>query len=511
MEKLRKSAYWLIPVSIILAGFIIVFIVNVLRYSEPPSKNWSRALKIDEVDNFHDQYVVDLENQTNIYYVKHGKMYKKTFDKDYNEVNEEILSANLESVKDFIVINDVVYVLRENNLVNSNTGEMIDQADSLTSTENDKIVYTKGQEVLLFDPNTQNSSVIFQAGHKISGIQSSGDYILVYGKESHIGKITIYSIKDDKQVVFKEVDVGLNNYITSIQFITNGENIHVAMAYESESKNNKQYYFDLTEFNVHNPELDFVRIAPTDPVTGRSLQEVSDFTLNITQNKLVILFRSVGFTYTDTNDSYAMNIYSLSENDDGKLETTRLSNSYKLKENPFFIGKHAVGWTESNQIYLSSTNENVKEMTKKISSDEYFIAFGMSVAKMATAAFILYLAVTWLIIPVIYLLIVSFINRLRGRNRDFSKDQKVFYIGSIIYIISSLMMRKFIFPENGLRMAPDYLTFTGSSIFYILLFAIIAFAAVMFIKRDWGTIGKYFYFIGLQYLCYYVFLGPFYF
>ncbi len=517
MKTFRHKLFWLIPLTIIIVSLAILYFINLQRFTAPPSENWSRELKIATIDSFYAPQVESKDETTHLYYVEDGNLKAAKYDSNYDLIERNTILTK-PKLEDFYVYQDNIILYNDGAILDGATNEELDQATLFQRGTNEQLFYAKGQEVYSLNIETTESNKLFNVAHPIEKIQAVEDLILVYSSNLNRGSFSIYRKTDEntyKQLLQEDINIGVSNQINQIELTAHDQTVYVAVTGESQSTENKKFYFFYSSFPIDDSTVELTQVQPMDPVTNRPLDNLSHVKLRIVDGKLQALFRSVGFTFKDTNDKHAMNIYSINFTGDAD-SVVQHSNTYSVSSDPMYFGENAVLWKESSgqqkyDLFLSSTSEKIMEQTRSKTMEEYLVAFGISISNLATSAFVLLLVMGWLLIPIVYLIIANIIYRIKGRNHDMNESNLVFFIGVILFVIGALLMRNFLFPTNGYSTAPSYITFGGSSIIYILLFAAIALISVLLVKREWGTIGKYAYFIGIQYLCYLLFLGPFYF
>ncbi|MCU9614708.1 hypothetical protein OEV98_14285 [Caldibacillus lycopersici] len=516
MNTFRHKLYWLIPLFLILVALMILYCINLQRFTSSPQDHWSREYKLRTIDSYNTPQVIHEKDHTELYFVTDGKLIKQVLDSNYNIVSEETVDAEISTVKDFYIYDDQLVLFKDDSLIDGKTKEKLADATLFQRGINENIYYAKNQDIYTLNVMTKEKKKLLEVSHPVENIRPTDDLLLIYSSNLNIGTFSIYQLKDNNQyelILQDEINVGASNKLNQMELTEDGNVVHLAVTAESQLSTNKMYYFYYDSFDIHHPTIELTRIQPTDPVTNQPLENLSQIQLRTVDDSLEVLFRSVGFTFKDTNDNMAMNIYSMSLND-GKAQVRKLSDTYSLSQEPMFLTKDAVLWKESTQqqynLMLASSNENIIEKTKKITGNELLIAFGITISNIATSAFVAFIISFWLIIPIVYLFVVHLIYRFKDRRRDLNSNNLVFYVGVLTYLVAVLLSRNLLFPENSYVTAPAYISFSGNSFVYILLFAIIALVSVQLIKREWGTIGKYMYFIGIQYLCYLIFLGPFY-
>ncbi|SEU03645.1 hypothetical protein SAMN05421676_11556 [Salinibacillus kushneri] len=519
MKAFRQKLFWIIPLLIVIIGFVVLFFTNLYRFTAPPADDWSRGLEITTIDGFHEPQVEETKDGTNLYFLRDGAINRISYDSDFTKVDEEVIPTEGDRIEDFYVNGDTVFYFNEGEIINGRTGEIIDEADIFERGQEGNILYSSDQKVYNLETNAKEPQQIAPVSHPIEHIQSSGPYVLVYAINGNEGTLTIFEKMNNeyKRLTQTNINVGISNKMNDIVFTSEEEQLHLAVSAETESNQNKEFYFFHSTLNAENPDINLKEIEPYDPVTQAPLEEISQFRLRPAENGAIeVLFRSAGFTFTDSNDEQAMNVYLMRLENDNSITVERRSNTYALTSNPFFIGEDAVGWKDridgtQYKLLMASNQPDMIEKAKDRSANEYLIAFGMTIGNLSTAAFILYLALLLIIIPIIYLGGTALYYRWKGKGEELDNHPKILYGGIIVYIIGALLFRHHLFPDNAYNLAPIYINFPGNSMVYIVGFAILSFISIKLIKKDWGLIGKYSYFIGLQFLLYVMFLGPYYF
>ncbi|QHS21656.1 hypothetical protein GWK91_01225 [Virgibacillus sp. MSP4-1] len=521
MKGLRQKLFWIIPFLIILTGFILLFVTNLQRFTAPPAEGWSRGLEVAKMDGFHDPQVEADKSGMDLYFLRDGSIHHVSYDTDFSKKGEDVIPVDRERVDSFYVYGDRVYYFDEGSIINGKTGEGIDEAEIFHRGEEGIIYYSQGQNVFQFNLKTEEKKKIFSASHPFEEIQVSGPYVLVYTSDLNEGILSIFKYQEQEKSYTEftqtTVDVGMSNRMNEMVFTAGKDKLHLAVSAETQSKQNKDFYFFYSSVDTDQPEIELVELEPKDPVTQTPLQEISQFQLRTDEEgTLEVLFRSAGFTFTDTNDEQAMNAYHMKLGPDQNLKVERRSNTYSLTSRPFFIGGEAIGWKDrmdgsEYQLLMSSSHPNMIEKTNHRSLNEYLIAFGISIGDLSTAAFILYLVLILILIPVLYFGVTALYYRWKGNRDGLEQNPKVFYGGVIVYTLGALLLRNHLFPDNAYAMAPGYISFPGNDLVFILGFSLLSLVSILLVKRDWGLIGKYSYFIGLQFLFYVLFLGPYYF
>ncbi|MBB6453441.1 hypothetical protein HNQ94_001890 [Salirhabdus euzebyi] len=515
MKTLREKLFWIIPLMITLIGLSILYFTNLYRFTEPPSENWSREIQVGTMDAYLSPIIHSIEDKTEIILVEEGRILRKTYDANYQLLNEETIPSPMKKWDAYYIENDNQFFFINNTIINGNTNQIIDEADLFVPASKGKhIFYTKGQTIFELTVETGETKEVATTSYPIKFLKNDADYIMAYTKRLESGELTIFRMKSDKyeEIHYENIELGISEQIQNILFTVHDEKLFIGLHSETQSLQNKKTFLYVSETDLSNPNIVLSRIYPHDPITNAPLRGIDHFQLRTIDGKLEFLFRGIGFTYKETNENQAFNIYSmLIEGED--IQTERLSNTYHMSGNPFFIGKNSIGWKQlesdsKNSIFIASNNPNVIEKADKTTLEEYLVAFGMCIGMLSTSIFVLYLLIMWIIFPIIYLAIIALLQK--QSNASIEKPI-YFYGGVVVYIAGALLFKNHLFPDRGAYVhAPSFLKFDGNDIFFILSFAIIALLSVKLINREWSSSGKYIYFIGLQFLLYTMILGPYY-
>ncbi|MBB6453440.1 hypothetical protein HNQ94_001889 [Salirhabdus euzebyi] len=512
MQNVRQKLFWLIPLIIIVVGLAILYFTNLQRFTEPPSENWSREINVGTADKFTKPIIHVTADNIEIALVEDGVIQKKTYDNTYELLDTQAITPPFTSWTDYYLKGDNIYFFKDGTIINGNNEEVVTEAELFVPVANEsKILYTKEQTIFELNMETNKTKEIMTTTHPIKELLSYENYIMAYTNDLQAASVSIYHVEKGP-ILSEDIELGLSEDIQKILFATDNENLYVGIHSETQGNKNKQTFLYMSQSVLSDPKLNFSRISPYDPVTKGALSGLDQFQLRSNNGSVELLFRAVGFTFKETKENQALNIYLMSLNGN-HITTERLSNTYKVSNNPFFINENSIGWSQkedalSPYIYVTSSNPDAIKKADTISSEEYLIALGMCVAMLSTSVFILYILIIWLTVPIIYLLIISVLKRKGDIN--FLDRPSVFYGGVLAYLIGAYLFRHHLF-HGRYNYAPSFLTFEGSDIVYIIGSALLAFISVLLIKRDWGTVGKYTYFISLQMIIYLLLFGPYYF
>lgn len=269
------------------------------------------------------------------------------------------------------------------------------------------------------------------------------------------------------------------------------------------------YFMQTTITSQNSQPLD--ELTFQDPAGNNNLTEVSDVVLHFSNSKPNILFQANGQTETQYNDRTAFNIYSAEINENGTTKTERRSNTPLISTNPQWINEETIAWLDldpdGNKINISSGDMAAVSQAIEFTQDDWLRALGKTQGMITSSFFAIALSFVWFIWPILFI-VFMYIFKSRTLNHD---PIWIFYTGIGIYAIAAVVWRNHFFVNNVYTKAPNYLTFDGSSYFYMILFAIIALGLAILTKRinEWDGTVRIMYFVGIHILLLTIFFGPY--
>ncbi len=269
------------------------------------------------------------------------------------------------------------------------------------------------------------------------------------------------------------------------------------------------YFMQTTITNQNQPSVN--ELILQDPAGNNKLTEVSNVVLTYNNDQPTLLFQANGLTETQYNDPKAFNIYQAVVNDDGTTTTERRSNTPFISTNPQWVDEETIAWLDvdpdGNRINISSGNLEAISQVIEFNSDDWLRALGKTMGMATSSFFAVAISFVWFIWPIIFV-VFMYMFRSRILNHD---PKWIFYTGIGIYAIAAVVGKNQVFVDNIYTNAPAYLTFNGSSYFYMILFAIIALGLANLTKRlnDWDGTSRILYFVGIHVFLIMIFFGPY--
>lgn len=156
---------------------------------------------------------------------------------------------------------------------------------------------------------------------------------------------------------------------------------------------------------------------------------------------------------------------------------------------------------------LSSAKPSIVKQADRMNQEAFIQSLGKTVGMFSTGMFSIVIAGLWFIWPLFFIVVITFSNsRAMDHNRSW-----IFYTGMMIYLAAAILFRESMFTNHLMAKAPEYLSFQGSSIIYLLGFAILTYLLLSYgvRERDWSVFIRLTYFIGIHIILVTVFFGPY--
>jgi hypothetical protein len=518
-KKFLAQLYWAVPGVILIFGLLLLFYENFTKVTEPPAANWSRALHVG---------VTDLNKLPPVRVTEDGEFVFTRFE------GEKLATTTLN--KDLVVTDQKTYDIpvdkwtqvyqQEDTIIYFNFKNIYDQDKNTIVTDVEKfypldatILYVKENSLYQLTPESKKSEKIMDIElNKFKIIpqeNEAGVTILAYTSDPNGIDLTLHQLINGKMnsLYQKRLKVAPGKVVNDISYVLENQTLALLLQEELVStQGNPEFFNYFMQTNITNqktPPLYPLRFD--DPAGNKSLTEVSDVVFTFRNGKPTILFHANGTTETQFNDSSTFNIYTAVINEEGRTKTERRSNTPEISTNPQWMNEETIAWVDldgdGHKIKVSSSNlakiRNLIEFTQ----DDWLHALGKTLGMVTSSFFGIALSIIWFIWPILFI-VFMYIFRNRIADRD---PIWYFYTGIALYAIAALIWKNQFFVDNIYANAPSYLTFTGSSYFYMILFAIIAFWLTMHTKKmnDWGGTIRIMYFVGIHIILLTIFFGPY--
>lgn len=516
MKWIKDRIIWLVPVAIILVALSIMFIETITLVSDPPSDNWSREYEVGKAQINKIPLIDTQDDKINMYfYEEEKKMIKqKVFNLDFKELSSKTIPVTFTAWEDFYIDNDQNLYYFEKGTIYKGKEEVAKADHFYPLIAANKIVFSKDQAVYAIDVKSGNVSEMFTTDQPIRELvissDSTIDSVLVYHVANKIITSSIYQQSGGiyQRVSQNKIEIPFTEFFDELTYASKDNQFTLAYTTKGAQRGRSKLRLYILQSTFEKAANQANQITPLDPVTSSPLTDVSSIHADYVHNKLSLLFKGYGYSYKDSQTQYAFNIYELTDNN-GKYEVNRRSNTYSLSTSPFRINANTVGWLElhgqQNDVLISSSNQKLIDKTVHINFTDLLLTTGVILTKISTSTFTLYLTYPWFVTVILFFVLLFYLKR---RSLDMDSPWMT-NAGILIYLATAILLKGHFFVHTIYEQAPKYLTFSGSSWFYIFFFAVIAYIATKLIDKEYGPTFRVSYFIGLHILMLMVFFGPY--
>jgi hypothetical protein len=518
-DKFLKQLYWVIPGVILIFGLLLLFYENFAKVTEPPASDWSRALTVGVTDlNKLPPVKVTEDDEFVFTRFEDGKLATTTLGKDFKVKDQNTYDIPVDKWTQVYQQADSIIYFDFKNIYDQDNNTISTNVEKFYPLEN-MILYVKENELFQLSPDSKKSEKIMDVDlNKLNIIpqeNEEGVSILTYASDPNGVDLTLHQLNNGKiNSVYKtrlKVDPG--KIVNDISFALENQTLALILQEELQStQGNPEFfnYFMQTKITSKDtPQL--FELHFQDPAGTKNLTEVSDVVLSFKNDKPTILFHANGRTETQFNDSSTFNIYTTDINEEGRTKTERRSNTPEISTNPQWINEDSIAWvdldSDGHKLKISSANKEAISDLIEYTQDDWLNALGKTLGMVTSSFFGIALSIIWFIWPILFIVFMyMFRNRIADRDPAW-----YFYTGIGLYAIAAFIWKDRFFIDNIYENAPNYLTFPGSSYFYMILFAMIAFWLTIHTKKtnDWAGTVRIMYFVGIHTLLLTIFFGPY--
>jgi hypothetical protein len=520
-NNLATKLYWIVPGIIIVLGILLLFYENFSDVTEHPADNWSRSLTVGETDLNQLPPVKNTENGDFVFTrFEDGKLATTTLGKDFTVKDEKTYNIPVNKWTQVYQQDDTIIYFDFKNIYDQDKNMIVSDVEKFFPLETTTL-YVKDHVLYQLSPESKKSEKVMDIDlDKLDIIPQENEdgvvNLLTYTSDPTGVNITLQQHAKGKlnTVYQSRIKVDPGKVVNDISFALDGQTLALLLQEELQSTQggNPEFfnYFMLTSLSSPNKQS-LTALSFHDPAGNNSLKEVSDVVLTFRNDKPTILFHANGRTQTQFNDSTTFNIYAAEIFESGTTKTERRSNTPEISTNPQWINEETIAWVDldgdGHKIRVSSSDIKTVDPLIDFTKDDWLQALGKTFGMITSSFFGIAFAVIWFIWPLLFV-VFMYIFRNRIADRD---PVWYFYTGIGLYAIAALIWKDRFFVDNIYTNAPSYLTFTGSSYVYMILFALIAFWLTIHTKKvnDWAGTVRISYFVGLHILLLTIFFGPY--
>jgi hypothetical protein len=495
----------ILPVVIVL--FLIGLVVwnNIQQETSLPNKDWSRSISMPAesisaepiVYKQNDQYVVHAQQKEGIQTLH--------LDEKLNVVSNKTTKLPLDSRGNFWTNGKETAFISNGDLLlyKGKTKKVLDKNVELLADTTDRFAYSKGNEVYVYDPKSGNTHLILKAKEKVvelTGAPESSSFLAVVGEKVDMESFFLNGKKGkyDSQSILKYTKSATDT-INNFHFAESQDKVHFIYTFYSSKQGTKSFktFYGAAPQNSLK-DLSFKRVSFRDSDLDYEIMNPKYQQLNIEDNMPSILFAARG---PISSKKEAGNIYSATLKDDvwhaKRISTTNDFSVYPVKaddKTAFWLKALSV---TDYQIYAASQDPGIIKNSESIHQEDVYNALFDAFAASIVSFIAMTNAFVWIVPPVLFLGILYFVRI------DMIEEEKpwVKWMSIALFIITQLYVIQSLFNNTFYRLAPDYLTFTGSSFVIPVVVSIIALYTMQVAKnKEWGIFAQVSYFIGITVL-----------
>jgi hypothetical protein len=512
---MKKHLYWLIPILVILFAYTILFMKNLGEVTESPEEDWSRSLILSETSAIkHPLVKGTTEGAIVTVGYKEGTLAKHTYNDQLKLIKKKAFpNVPFEEWSQFYIEGDNLIYFDYYHIINESTGEEIAAANRFYPLET-TILYSQENKLFQLDPASLESKLLIEfqdSFNELLPIETKhGVEFLTYNKFEDQLQIAAYQFIEGKvkQTFAHSFDFNFDEVIQDATFASNGKEIN--FLFTTSFKGSSGSKPTSIAYMLNKQELVLNEIEFSDPKGNGMLKEINSVNLDYQENQWKLLFSASGLSDSKFDGTTAFNIYEAQFTEDG-VDVFRRSNTPSVSQEPKWLIEEIVTWEERNgeQIVqlLSSGKQEYINKADTINKSDLINAVGKTLG-MATLSFLAFLIALFFTFGPLLFLVIIYFTKKEFLDRDINW---IYYAGLGSYVISYILLKDYFFVDNIYRNAPNYLTFSGSSYVYFIIFALIAHlcAVIGSENKDWGMILKLFYFVGVHVSLLAAFFGPY--
>ncbi|WP_312094640.1 hypothetical protein, partial [Niallia sp.] len=489
---IRQNLYWMTPGVLIVLGLFLLFVQNFSKVTAQPEPDWSRGLLVGQSEVNTLPAIKETEDDNYLFsFFQENKLNTASMNKEFQIEEEKNYDIPVDKWTQIYQGKDQLIYFDYENIYDQNKTKLVADVEEFYPLDS-SILYVKENKLFQLNPDTTKSSEVMEINldkEKLSLEENEdGIHLLLFTKGKSNVDLTLYRLQEGKigRLYETKIKVDPGKIVNGISFTFEEQKLALLLLEELELTQGQPEYFNyFAEAEITSTEQpEQYELTFQDPATENGkLTEISDVIFTYRDGKPRLLFKANGFTETKYNEKNGFNIYEAEIGEEGNTKTERRSNTAAISTIPQWLNEDTVVWMDldgdGNKVYVSSNELTKINKQIKNTSEDWLQSIGKTFGMISTSFFAFALSFIWLLWPILF---VIFMYVFFSRTVDYDRPW-IFYTGIGIYLVAAVLFKDRFFVSNILSSAPGYLTFTGSTYFYLLLFAIIAYFLSMLTKR----------------------------
>ncbi len=501
-----------IPIVTALIMLLLYYVYNVKLETTLPDEGWGRSTNLNISSKYPMEYYVYLKDeQVHVFMPDEKQVSYKVFDRNFNLKKETSIEAEVAPAEPIWASENQLIYMEDDTLVTNQEGNksvISEEIKSFSPTQNG-VLFWNESDLMYFDPITGESNLIDTYDQSIyTALQAKDGKSLLVGLQISDTEIHFYSLFNGQFNKLLEYSLSGGETIENIVYDA-GENKATAIIEKYSMAQGQRAYqaielsFDLATTKIEKNE----KYTFYDKSDGSELDNPRYLQITYQDNKPVILFVAEGSRVAKRS---GYNVYYAYQQKGTWVAESR-SNNGDTPARPQWIDQNSILWQTFNgkEYALNGTtnDERYIETSKKITKEDYTSALYYSISGIFSGFFMLVLGMVWVIPPLVFYGILSFI-----RSDIFERNERSWVepVGILLYVGTMIYMMNEVLSERSFFAAPSYLNFDGSLIILPLIISIVTYLIYRWVmNKETGLFAGLFYYIGYNLLIMTCLFGPY--
>ncbi|MFU8692302.1 hypothetical protein ACNA6I_20985 [Rossellomorea sp. FS2] len=508
-EKLKVLG---IPMALVILMIGGMFLHQLLKVKEPPQKDWSRSVYLDQ--SYKDR--PQLFRESGDLFVSSGGEIQELNVKEGLRVEEKLkLDVDVSGSYPYWTDGKKVIYYEDTKLVSYAGGKNSVLSEGITGlqTSENRVYYWTGGTLYEMDPQTEDAG-------KLHSFQQEIDRVTI-GKD---GDSVVQTKADDTHVQFHYID---KEHHVSAPFLLLEKNSSKQVenaTYEIADGQLTLFYSETARSQGQLTTATYKVNLPVDKVgdelqkpekirfvnadNGLDLESPGDIQLAEIDGKATLLLTAEGQEIGDFN---AIALYKAVPNEDGSYQAFRLNTTRHLTQSPLPLSDNEVVWFNYNggtyELYGASQNDEVTQSslhwTKASVKEALLNGTLMLFSSLVTGLTSFY----W-VLPSLFILIL--LNIFKPNVLEKEGISMAEYVTILIFLIMPFTYTGKAMGDYFHQVAPGFLSFNGSGYAVMIVISLLTALVWKFGRNEeWGPFAGVFYFMGTYILLYISLIGPY--